>query len=281
MQYKKIYLEITNKCNLSCDFCIKNDRKIQTMTFEKFDYILEKLKLYTKYLYFHVLGEPLLHPKINEFINLAVEKGFNVNITTNGYLIDNIKNNTNIRQINISLHSFNEKYKIDLSKYMENIFTVVDKLVLNGTYVSFRFWINSENNSEILKLINKRYEKNIKLQDIKDNTAIEIKEKIYINQFHEFIWPDLKNDYYNEFGKCYALRDHIAILVDGTIVPCCLDSKGIIKFGNVFEDDIEDIHKSERYQSMFENFKNNVKTEELCKKCGFLQHNNYKLNIKI
>lgn len=271
MQYKKIYLEITNRCNLSCDFCIKNDRKVQTMIFEEFDCILEKLKSYTKYLYFHVLGEPLIHPKINEFIDLAVEKGFNVNITTNGYLIENIKNNTNIRQINISLHSFNEKYKISLREYMERIFKVVDNLVLNDTYVSFRFWVNSEKNSEILKLINERYGRNIKSDDIKDNAAIEITEKIYINQFHKFVWPNLENDYYSEFGKCYALRDHIGILVDGTIVPCCLDSKGIIKLGNIFEDDIEDIIKSERYQYMLKNFKNSIKCEELCKKCGFLE----------
>ena len=98
--YKKIYLEITNNCNLSCPFCIKNERVKQFMTFDNFKVILEKIKPYTNYLYFHVLGEPLLHPKINEFIDYG-SKLFNINITTNGYLIDRIIDNKNIRQINI------------------------------------------------------------------------------------------------------------------------------------------------------------------------------------
>ena len=69
--YKKIYVEITNACNLSCDFCIKNKRKLKFMSEDEFKIILEKIKNHTEYLYFHVLGEPLMHPKINEFINLA------------------------------------------------------------------------------------------------------------------------------------------------------------------------------------------------------------------
>ena len=29
--YKKVYIEITNNCNLNCDFCIKNQRKNKFM----------------------------------------------------------------------------------------------------------------------------------------------------------------------------------------------------------------------------------------------------------
>ena len=98
---KKIYVEITNKCNLSCEFCIQNKRNSIFMNKNNFEIVLDKLKNTTKYLYLHVLGEPLLHPKINEFINLA-SKNYFVNITTNGYLIKRIIDNKNIRQINIS-----------------------------------------------------------------------------------------------------------------------------------------------------------------------------------
>ena len=108
MKYKKVYIEITNNCNLNCSFCIHNKRTPKFMSMDEFKIILSKLKGYTKYLYFHILGEPLLHPYINEFINEA-SKDFYVNITTNGYLIKNIKDNKNIRQINISLHSNQNK----------------------------------------------------------------------------------------------------------------------------------------------------------------------------
>lgn len=84
----------------------------------------------------------------------------------------------------------------------------------------------------------------------------------------EFIWPDVNNNIYNE-GTCYALRDHIGILVDGSIVPCCLDSNGIITLGNIYKDNISDVINSKRYTDMLSNFKNNKKCEELCKHCNF------------
>ena len=115
--YKKIYLEITNNCNLKCDFCIKNTRSNKFMTTNEFNTILSKLKGHTNYLYFHVMGEPLLHPKINGFIDIA-SQDFKINVTTNGYLIDRIKNNKNIRQLNISLHSFNEKNSVSIEEYI-------------------------------------------------------------------------------------------------------------------------------------------------------------------
>ena len=264
--YKKIYLEITNNCNLNCDFCIKNSRKSKYMTFDEFKIILKKLENNTKYLYFHLLGEPLMHPDINNFINYASNK-FGINITTNGYLIDRVKDNKNIRQINISLHSFNEKYNVTLEDYMNKIFDTVDVLS-KYTFISYRFWINNKYSKEILNMINKKYNINLDINNLKNNSTIS--NNIYISINEEFIWPDLNNNYYNEVGTCYALKDHIGILVDGTIVPCCLDSKGIISLGNIFNDDLKDIMNTNRYKNMLNGFKNNKKCEDLCKHCKYL-----------
>lgn len=264
--YKKIYLEITNNCNLDCDFCIKNKRLKKYMSEEEFVCILNKIKNHTNYLYFHVLGEPLIHPNINDFIDIA-SKDFKINITTNGYFINKIKDNKNIRQINISLHSFDLKYNISIDKYMNNIFNVIDNL--DNTYISFRFWVENICSDEIIDLINKHYNANIIKEEIKDN--IKIKDRIFLNVSKEFIWPDLENDYYNESGSCYGLIDHIGILVDGTVVPCCLDSKGDINLGNIFKEELDDIVNKKRCINIINGFKNNIKYELLCKKCKFLE----------
>lgn len=261
---KKVYIEITNNCNLDCSFCIKNKRNKKFMSIEEFKIILDKVKPFTNYLYFHVLGEPMIHPKINEFIDLA-RKDFNINITTNGYLINRLKTK-NIRQINISIHSFDKKYKITPKEYLYNIFKVVDNL--DNTYISYRFWVNNTNSRDLLDIINKHYNTNFKLEELKKDNKIN--NHIFINTYNEFIWPDLDNNYYSEEGTCYALRDHIGILVDGTVVPCCLDSKGILNLGNIFNDDLEDILKSDRVVKMIDGFRCNKKVEELCKKCKFL-----------
>ena len=259
--YKKVYVEITNNCNLSCKFCPHNKRKPKFISLDEFKIILNKLHGYTKYLYLHVLGEPLLHPDINTLIDMASNE-YNVNITTNGYLIDKIKNNHNIRQINISLHSFNKDY-ISLDKYMNNIFETIDNLS-SSTYFSLRLWTNNSYSKDMIDMINKRYNVDI---DTLDN--FKIKENVFLNTSEEFIWPSLDNDIYEETGTCYALKDHIGILADGSIVPCCLDSDGIINLGNIYKDDLKNIENTSRYKTMLEGFKENKKCEELCKHCKF------------
>ena len=266
MQYKKIYLEITNTCNLNCSFCIGNKRVKKVMSFSEFQQILEKIKDYTKYLYFHILGEPLIHPEINEFIDYAKERGFYVNITTNGYFIKKIEDNKNIRQINISLHSFQEG-NLDLETYLKNIFETTDKLIANKTYVSFRLWVQGKYHKELIDAINRYYKQNIPYE----TKNHKINNYLFINNFHEFIWPDLNNDYYQELGTCYALKDHIGILVDGTIVPCCLDSQGVISLGNIFSDNLNEVIREKKYHDMLKGFQNHQKCEELCKHCMFLE----------
>lgn len=265
-RFKKIYLEITNACNLSCTFCIKNQRKINYLSEEEFKTILNKLEPYTNYLYFHVLGEPLMHPMINEFINIA-SKSFKVMITTNGYLTDKIENNKNIRQVNISIHSFNDKYGVSIEDYMHNIFKSVDKLVKNNTYISLRLWVKNDYQKKIIEMINEYYNCNVNLE----SGSYKIKEYLYIKSYHEFIWPDLSNDYYEEVGTCYGLKDHIGILSNGTIIPCCLDSKGVINLGNIYDDNLDEVLNKERVLTMMEGFRQCKKIEELCKHCSFLE----------
>ena len=207
-----------------------------------------------------------MHPEINKLIDIAANN-FKINITTNGYLIDRIKDNKNIRQINISLHSYDEKYNIPIEQYLNNIFETVEQLK-NTTYISYRFWTKSKYSEIILNLINKKYNSNLELSKLKNNTKII--NNVFINISNEFVWPSLDNNINNINGNCYALKDHIGILVDGTVVPCCLDSKGIINLGNIYEKELIDIINSERFQNIIQNFKKNNRVEKLCQKCNFM-----------
>ena len=269
MPLKKIYLEITNACNLNCSFCIKNNRKVKYITKEEYQIIINKIKDKTKELYLHVLGEPLMHEDINYFIDYATNNNLLVNITTNGYLIENIKNNKNIHRLNISLHSYNEKYKIKLNDYLDSIFDVIDN-IKDKTFITLRIWVKSKNSNKIISYINERYHLDIK--ELIDNNKLKIAPNLIIDTFHEFIWSDLNNNYYSEIGTCKGLIDHIGILSDGSIIPCCLDSRGVINLGNIFTDNIDDILKEERVKKMIIGFKNNYKCEELCKHCHFLDN---------
>lgn len=262
-RFKKIYVEISNICNLDCDFCIKTNRSKHSLDKDEFKVILDKVKPYTKYLYFHVLGEPLLHLNINEFIDMA-SKDFFINITTNGYLINNIKTK-NIRQINISLHSYNEKYNKSLENYLDDLYN----FAINNsdkTYINFRLWTNTRYYDDIINYLEAKFK--TKINSLTNN---KLADNIYLNFSNEFVWPENSKKEVNINTSCFALIDHIAILSDGTIVPCCLDASGKINLGNIFKDDLKDVLDSKQFNELLNGFKNHKRIHPLCKKCNFLE----------
>ena len=70
---------------------------------------------------------------------------------------------------------------------------------------------------------------------------------------------------------CYGMRDHFGILCDGTVVPCCLDSDGVIALGNVFQTSLDEILSSSRAQAIKKGFECRKASEELCRRCGYAQ----------
>ena len=108
-------------------------------------------------------------------------------------------------------------------------------------------------------------------QDLKLNQFIKVKENVFINQDLEFVWPNINADILIERGRCLALKEQIAILVDGTVVPCCLDNNGDIVLGNIFKETMEEILEKEKTVMIKKNFENGKISCKLCKTCGFLE----------
>ncbi len=284
-KFKKFYIEITNVCNLNCEFCPQTGRSPEFMSIDTFRSILDQIKEYTDYLYFHVKGEPLLHPFIEELLDISHEKGFRVNITTNGTQIQRVKNKLMnkpaLRQINFSLHSFdgNEGAK-DKAEYMEHILSFIrEAMDKTELIVALRLWNLEENNVankekkrnyELLASIEKEFALPFKIQEkVTPGSGIKIAERIFLNQDYQFKWPDLREMEDDGIGFCYGLRNQVAILVDGTVVPCCLDGEGIITLGNIKDTSFSDIIDGERASKIVDGFSRREAVEELCRKCGY------------
>lgn len=282
-KYKKIYIEITNICNLACSFCPETKRAKNFMDVETFTHVLDEIKPYTDYIYLHVKGEPLLHPNLGELLDIAHLKGFKVNITTNGTLINKIKDNLidkpAIRQINFSLHSLSGNTFKNEEDYLNNIINFSKGISTKGVYVALRLWNLTTNNSinminkrneSVLSIIEKEFNLPYKIQEkVEPSSSIKLAPNIYLNQDHEFQWPDLYASNLGEIGFCYGLRTHVGILVDGTVVPCCLDGEGINNLGNLNDNSFKEIIESKRAVSIHDGFSNRLAVEELCQKCGY------------
>ena len=272
-KYNKIYIEITNNCNLNCSFCSEVTRPRRFMSLEEFEKVLEKVKNYTNIIYLHIKGEPLLHPQIIEFIKLSEKYNLKVNLTTNGTLFpkyaQELSNCKSLNKINFSLHSEN-----NIKGYFEKIFSKVNCLPDRITVI-YRLWTLKDNqldekSTKIVKKIKDYYNLSIEtVEKIKTEKNIKINPHIYVDKDNEFTWPSINN--HKSCGYCHALNTHIGILVDGTVVPCCLDSNGIINLGNIFNNNLEEIINSNRYQKLKKSFQDRKPCEELCKSCTFKQ----------
>ena len=273
-RFAMVYVEISNICNLNCSFCPGTTRKPKRMSVEEFKAVLEKIKDYTDYIYFHLLGEPLCHPQLKEFLKIAEETHFKVIITTNGTLLEKnkdilLESNSHYKTV-ISLHSFEANdNKNFFEKYLNDCFTYA-KTAENKKIVVLRLWNNGGKdslNDKILKCLEDYFPK----PWVEERNGTRIGDKIYIQYGDKFDWPTLESNDTKESVFCYGLRDQIGILADGTVVPCCLDNNGTINLGNIFETDLDKIINSERAQNIYNGFSNRNACEELCKRCSYVR----------
>ncbi|AGX43850.1 radical SAM/SPASM domain-containing protein [Clostridium saccharobutylicum] len=283
-KFKKVYIEITNVCNLSCNFCPKTSRKLEFMDRNSFQHIIKNIKPYTDHIYLHLMGEPFLNKELEQFLDISRENQLRVNITTNGTLIENVKDillkAPALRQVNISLHSFeaNEE-NVDFDVYIENIINFVREATEKTEIIcSLRLWnldtkytANNDMNVDIFKLLEEKFELKEDLKKIlKEKNSFKLKKNLYLSMGEKFMWPSLTVEELGERAFCYGLRDQIGVLVDGTVVPCCLDSEGSIKLGNIFKQDLEEILNSKRAKDIYDGFSGRKAVEDLCKRCGFI-----------
>ena len=271
-RFNKIYLEISNVCNLSCAFCPGPTRRPKIMEKDEFCVLLPKLRPWTDYLYFHLMGEPLGHPNLEAYLHLAWETGFKVILTTNGTLLSKMQNvllsAPALHKVNISLHAFEANdLTMPFKDYLSGCFAF-GKAAEGQKLISYRLWNGGGQdtfNRQILDTM-KQYFPN---EWVTERKGIRIGQRVYLEYGEKFDWPDLSA---REGGKtvfCYGLRDQLGVLCDGTVVPCCLDHEGDLTLGNLLTDSIEDILESPRAKAIFEGFSRGQAAEELCRKCGY------------
>lgn len=270
----KIYLEITNVCNFDCTFCHKTSRKKKLMSEDEFEILTDKLQGKAKYLYFHLMGEPTLHPLLPKFIDRAKEKGFLPTITTNGSLLGD-KGDMLVEhlpyKVSISLHAPEANPSFADEKYLQNCIDFAKKASAEGCFVALRLWnLGTDcDNSAILEKLHSEFPG--EWEKIRGGSSLRLASKLFLEWGEHFEWPDmsapecdLECDMF-----CYGLRDQIGILVDGSCVPCCLDSDGILTLGNLFDLSLDEILSSPRAKAIYDGFTRRRATEEFCRKCGY------------
>lgn len=271
-RFQKVYLEISSLCNLHCAFCPGTRRKAETMDRERFCLLLDRLAGWTDFLYFHLMGEPLCHPLLGEFLTLAGQRGFKVILTTNGTLLPRqqelLLNAPALHKVNISLHAFEAN---DLQMPFEDYLSgcvAFGQAARGKKLVVYRLWNQGgadRLNERVLDALGDAFPEEWTTQ----RRGMKLAEGVFLEHGEKFDWPDLTCEDGGERVFCYGLRDQIGVLCDGTVVPCCLDHEGDIVLGNLLEQTMDEITDDPRTRAICAGFEQGRAVEELCRKCGF------------
>lgn len=290
MMIDRCYIEITNTCNLDCHFCPKHHRKRRQLSEEEFDLLTNRVRGKVCFLYFHLMGEPLLHPLLPQFVTMAREKGFKTVLTSNGTLLHRAMAllDTLPYKIQLSLHSHESNARGELSEYMDQVMRFSTQAAGKGTCMVLRLWNQGgmdRENEEVMRLIEKYVPKPWKERP----DGFRLCDNLYLEFDRKFEWPggggkaasdDSDGKQEESDGKleaspskskqeyfCKALIKQIGVLSDGSLVPCCLDHDGDVILGNLFHQSLEEILASPRAQALVEGFRYHAATEPLCQSC--------------
>lgn len=260
------------------------------MSEEEFDLLTDRVRGKVCFLYFHLMGEPLLHPLLPQFITMAREKGFKTVLTSNGTLLRRAMAllDTLPYKIQLSLHSHESNARGQLSEYMDQVMRFSTQAAGKGTCMVLRLWNQGgmdRENEEVMRLIEKYVPKPWKERP----DGFRLCDNLYLEFDRKFEWPggggkaasdDSDGKQEESDGKleaspskskqeyfCKALIKQIGVLSDGSLVPCCLDHDGDVILGNLFHQSLEEILASPRAQALVEGFRHHAATEPLCQSC--------------
>lgn len=276
--YSKVFLEITNVCNLRCSFCPGTQRAPRALHPDEFRLLAGKLRPVTDYLHLHVMGEPLAHPQLGEILRISHELGFLINLTTNGTLLDKrrqlLLDAPALRRVNVSLHAFEANECGDFDGYVRACAAFGRAAAARGKLISYRLWnLDSQGakgqnarNDAILAALHEAFAAPWR----KNTWGWRLDETVYLNYAERFVWPSPDAPECGERGRCRALRAQLAVLCDGTLVPCCLDGEGRMALGNLFTQELDEILASPLARQIVTGFQNGVRAHPLCRRCGYI-----------
>lgn len=284
-RFTKVNIEISNICNLQCSFCPEVIRTKKLMPLELFRRVIEQVAPLTEQVCFHLMGDPLVHPKLADMVHICHEFDVKIFFVTNGLLMHEKQSDLLLhpafRQVNFSLHSFPDNFPDrDPSDYLNRIFEYTDKAmsIRPDLYINYRLWNlqdvrgTSNQNLEMLKLVENHFGIRVNTDiDVRMKKSVQLKNRLYLHFDTEFIWPSMDLPILGAVGRCYGLTSHFGILADGRVVPCCLDKEAAITLGSVEDSTLLEILDSPRAQTILTGFKNRKLLEGLCQRCQYIE----------
>lgn len=283
--YYTIETEVTNICNANCVFCANKSLSrsrgfINVEAFQKFIETQSKLvennifKLHTKGKYPRVafcgLGEPLLHPQINELVKTAHDNGFFTQLVTNGALlspkiVQGLCEN-HLDELAISLHSVNSlNYKqitgLPLDVTLQSIENSIDALKSYNLKTSFWRIRHPQDKYADTVADENKYQELLRTWNLPNCTVLGPSNP----WSRDGVVPNSKcQKVCDSVFWCNKIYFTFNIDWQGNVILCCTDyNRETINLGNVFSSSFD-------YDKLFKrklNILSKKEIPEICKNC--------------
>ena len=160
------------------------------MSLDEFDLITDKIRGRVIFLYFHLMGEPLLHPLLPDFIRMAREKSFRTVLTSNGTLLDKAMNllSSLPHKVQLSLHSHESNGKGILAEYIDTVMQFAIPAAEQGTCVVLRLWNQGgreSENEQVIQLLGQYVQKPWRERP----DGYRLCDNLYLEFDRKFEWP--------------------------------------------------------------------------------------------
>ncbi|MBL7156383.1 MAG: radical SAM protein [Candidatus Pacebacteria bacterium] len=159
-----LFLYITGACSLRCKHCYLGNKKLnqaQKLSVVEIESILDYFKVTSGHDKLYLIGgEPTMHPQLDKIINMGINKGYSITISTNGLFekkLFKILTPGKIVSLNISLDSWvPEEFQEIRSASQKDFYKIIDNIksaVNNGLQVRIMCTVSKSNSKNVLGMI--------------------------------------------------------------------------------------------------------------------------------
>ena len=270
-------LEVTTACNLHCPLCTTHDtaRGISRLSLENVKDVVRGCGKSLKVVSLHVLGEPLMHKELFDFIRHCASHGVNTTFSTNGMLLGRHVEDvldSGLSLISIAIDGADQadyaKYRLggDFDTVVRNARALVEakrargasQPVIQVQMVMFSY--NEDREAEARAFL-----------ESLGADVVSLKRPAYLapaSPSARSFWDkvDMRDEgrrwtrpvtsaarLYRNQRVCPQL-ERATILSDGSVVACCIDAEGNTAFGNLNRQDFRSIWRGEEHRRVIEKF---------------------------
>ena len=294
---KLVQIEVTNRCNLDCQMCPREDLEIELehMDWDKFVAVVDQLEN-KESITLTGWGEPFLHPRIFDMIDYCKERNHYVSITSNALFVKPVTPdmvlNSGVDALTFSIDSVEGEVKEGHTskKVFENIEALARNRNDGKPSIRLQATLHEGCEKDLCDVIrygasigcdvinvgrlDRKYAPDLKRPDQDEEERIFAKADrvsrevgIQLDWLQYAVSSGLTRVFYKLLRKrlhqsgryCLKTFNYAYVSREGNVTPCCLLPTE--KMGNAVEEDIGNIWRGKKFNHFRENYR------DICGSC--------------